>query len=383
METMQPTLKRGRDVWDRINMPKAEFLRRVEKITGQLKERGIDVLLVYANSGNEYGDPCYISNYIMKMPQGAVVAVTRTGEVALICEGFARDLPGVKSITWVEDIRSCENAARQTVEFLKEKKLIPSTIGLVGLERSMPYEQFRFFSNSTEACKLVHADDMIREMRMIKSLKEADQIRRSSRIVSRIFDDLARIPFSQVNEKRLEAVMSREAYLQGAEDVRMLIAKPREKNWSLRPFEDHPLSADQPVILYLAVEFERYWAEGIRTFVLKDNELSEAKIEVFTSLYGQILEGMTPGKEVSRFCREATDGIRAKQMNLIPEYGIGQGIGLSLQESPLLSEEEPNPLRQGMCLTLRLAMKNTEIGAIMRGETIHLSQTGPEILTRV
>ena len=313
METMQPTLKRGRDVWDRVNMPKAEFLRRVEKITEQLKERGIDVLLVYANSGNEYGGPCYISNYIMKMPQGAVVAVTRAGEVTLICEGFARDLPGVKSITWVEDIRSCENASNQTVAFLNEKKLIPSTIGLVGLDQSMPHEQFRFFSKSTEACKLVRADDMISEMRMIKSQKEADQIRRSSRIVSRIFEDLARIPFSQANEKRLEAVMSREAYLEGAEDVRMLIARPREKNWALRPFEDNPLSADQPVILYLAVEFERYWAEGTRTFILRDNALTVPNSEAIQSLYAQIIEGMKSGKKISQFCTETIDRIKAAQ----------------------------------------------------------------------
>jgi len=243
MITMQPTLKRGRDVWDQINMPKAEFLQRVEKIKGHMHQRGIDVLLLYANSGDEYGNPCYFSNYIMKMPQGAVVAITRTGEVTLICEGFARDLPGVKSITWVEDIRSCDNASKQTVAFLKEKRLIPSTIGVAGLEPSMPYEQFQFFLKSTEACKLVDADDVIREMRMMKSWREVDQIRRSSRIVSRVFNNLSQMSFSPDNEKRLEAVMAGGAYLEGAEDVRMLIAKPKERNWTLRPLGDVPLSA--------------------------------------------------------------------------------------------------------------------------------------------
>jgi Xaa-Pro dipeptidase len=383
METMQPTLKRGRDVWDQVNMPKAEFLERVGKIRGQMQQRGIDVFLAYSNSGNEYGDVCYLSNYIMKMPQGAVVAITRSGEVTLICEGFARDLPGVKSITWVENIRSCDNASRETVAFLKEKKLISSTIGVAGIESSMPYEQFQSFSESTEACKLLPADDLVREMRLIKSPKEVDQIRRASRLVSRIFDHLCQTSFPGANEKHMEAVISRDAYIEGAEDARMLIARPRGKNWALRPFEEIPLASNQTIILYLGVEFERYWAEGIRTFVLKDNGLTEAKIEAFTSLYGQILEGVTPGKQISKFCRDAMDGTKTMQLGVISEYGMGQGIGLSLQESPLLSEEEPNALREGMCLTLRLAVKNTELGAIMRGETIHLSKTGPEVLTRL
>lgn len=382
METTQPTLKRGRDVWDRICMPKAEFLERVQKVKGQMLQRGIDVLLVYANSGDEYGGPCYFSNYIMKMPQGAVVAVTRTGEVSLICEGFARDLPGVKSVTWVEDVRSCDNASRQIIAFLKEKKLIPSTIGVAGLEASMPYEQFQFFLKSTEACKLVQADDVIREMRMIKSQREVDQIRRSSRIVSRIFNHLPQTSFSFVNEKRLEAVVGREAYLEGAEDVRMLIAKPEERYWTLRPLGDGPLSADERVILYLAVEFERYWAEGMRTFVLEGDSFKKCPVESFDILYSQIIQEMRLGKKISQFYQETVAEVKATHRASIHQYGLGQGIGLSLHEPPLLTEEETKPFREGMCLTFRLAIKNEGKNSMMIGNTIYLSKGGPEILTQ-
>ena len=67
---------------------------------------------------------------------------------------------------------------------------------------------------------------------------------------------------------------------------------------------------------------------------------------------------------------------------MIPEYGLGQGIGLSLQESPLLTEEESGSLQEGMCIALRCAVKDKELGAIMIGETIYLSKNGPEVLTR-
>jgi Xaa-Pro aminopeptidase len=345
-------------------------------------QRGIDVLLVYANGGDEYGGPCYFSNYIMKMPQGAVVAIARTGEVTLICEGFARDLPGVKSITWVEDIRSCDNASKQTVAFLKEKKLIPSTIGVAGLEASMPYEQFQFFLKSTEACKVVPADDVIGEMRMIKSQREVDQIRRSSRMVSRIFNNLSQMSFSLVNEKRLEAVMGRDAYLEGAEDVRMLIAKPKERSWTLRPLGDVPLSADETVILYLAVEFERYWAEGVRTFVLEGDSLRECPVDIFNTLYSQTIQKIKLGERISQFYKETVAEMKAARVDAIYDYGLGQGIGLSPQELPLLTEEETNPFREGMCLTLRLATKSGGKGPMMIGNTIYLSKAGPEILTQ-
>lgn len=382
METMQPTLKRGRDVWDRINMPKAEFLERVRKIREKMQQKGMDVLLLYGNSLNEYGDPCYISNYVMKMPRGAMVVITRTGEVTLICEGFSRDLPEVKNTTWVENVILCENVSQRSVAFLREKNFIPSTVGVVGLERFMPYDQFQFFLKSTGSCNIIHADDMIREMRMIKSPREVDQIRRASRIVTRIFDKISHTPFSNNNEKSLEAVMGREAYLEGAEDVRMLIAKSQEKNWTLRPLGDVPLSADDKVILYLAVEFERYWAEGMRTFVLERDSFTEPPVDIFNTLYSQIIQNMKLGERISQFYKETVAEIKATHVDAISDYGLGQGIGLSLQELPLLTEEETNPLREGMCLTLRLAVKDGGKGPMMIGNTIYLSKGGPEVLTQ-
>jgi Xaa-Pro aminopeptidase len=66
----------------------------------------------------------------------------------------------------------------------------------------------------------------------------------------------------------------------------------------------------------------------------------------------------------------------------LTEYGLGHGIGLSLEEPPLLTGDDVTVLRGGMCLTLRLAAKDRELGAVMIGETVHISNSGPEILTR-
>ena len=44
MDTLKPTLKRGRNVWDRVNMPVTEFQERLDKIQGQMEKEGIDVI---------------------------------------------------------------------------------------------------------------------------------------------------------------------------------------------------------------------------------------------------------------------------------------------------------------------------------------------------
>lgn len=382
METMQPTLKNGRNVWDQINMPQPEFRERVKKIRKGMKKEGIDVLLLYGNGFNEYGNYCYLSNFVIRLPRGALVAVPRRGEVTLIFEGVSRGVPSAKKTTWVEEIRPCGDISRECVKYLREKRLIPSTSGFVGLQRFMPNDQLQFLSESLSESKIVDVDHLLKEMRMVKSQREVDQIRRSSRILIRAFDFITRAPFPDMNERMLAARVCREARLEGAEDFRMMIAKPMEERWAFRPAEEIQISFGESRIIYLAVEFERYWAEGIRTFAARDSSFAEPKFENISALYERIVNGMRPEKTSSQFYHETMEELKKENIDYIPEYGLGQGIGLSPQEFPVISGEDHTLLREGMTFSLRLSIKNKDMGAIMTGNTIHLTKQGPEILTK-
>ena len=385
METMQPVLKRGRDVWDRINMPQSEFQERVEKIKKEMEKEDLDVLLLYGRGVNEYGNSCYASNFVIGMQRGALVAIPRKGEIALIFEGFPRALPTVRTKTWIKEIRACGNISRECVKYLKEGNFIPSTIGLAGLKQLMPYHQLRFLRESLSQCKIVDSSDIIEDMRMVKSRRECDEIHRSSRILAQAFSSISNfdIPSSNMNEKVLEAIMGREAYLEGAEDFRMLVARPLEGKWAFRPAEDAQILPEGSIIVYLAVEFERYWSEGIRTFVVNHSSFTEPEFERGKALYESIISRMKPGKTLSQFYKEAIEEIQKSGIDYMPEYGLGQGIGLSLQEPPVIAEEDMNQLRDGMCLTLRLAMKDKGVGAIVMGNTIHLLKGRSEVLTKL
>lgn len=382
METMQPTLKNGRNVWNQINMPKTEFLGRIKKLKTGMKKEGIDLLLIYGNALNEYADPCYLSNFIMWLARGVLAAVPKNGPIVLMPEVSSRELPFVKGTTWVEEIRTCGDAAQECVKYLKEKGLIPSTVGLVGIRQFMPNYQVQVLSDSLNQCKIINADHFLRDMRMVKSPKEVDQIRRSSCSLARTFDLISETSFPEMNERIVEAIISREMRLEGGEDFRILIAKPQETQWAFRPPEDTQIRSGDTVIIYLAMEFERYWAEGIKTFRAKNSSLEEVTPETVGSLYERLAEGMQPGKKLSQFYKDTLHEVQKSKAHAIWDYGMGQGIGLSLQELPLINKEEKNVIKEGMCLTLRLAIKDNEMGGIMIGNTFHVSKNGPEVLTR-
>jgi Xaa-Pro aminopeptidase len=383
METMQPVLKNGRNVWDQINMPTTEFHERIRRIKKGMKKEGIDILLLYGNGFNEYGNPCYLSNFIIRMAaRGALVVVPKRDEITLIFEGPSRGVQFSKSTTWVEEVRACGDVSKECIKYLKEKNFIPSTVGFVGLRHFMPNYQLQFLVGSLDQCKIVDADHLLKDMRMLKSQRECDEIRRSSNILTHVFDFISNTPFPNMNERMLEAMVYREARLEGGEDIRMLIAKPMEIKWALRPPEDIQISPGNSLIIYLAVEFERYWSEEIRTFLAKGFSLADVKSESVRLLYQRITDGMRPGAKLSQLYKETIREIQKSNVDYIPDYGLGQGIGLSLQESPVITKEDPSLLKEGMCLTLRLAIQDKEMGAIMIGNTIYVSKDGPEAFTK-
>jgi Xaa-Pro dipeptidase len=94
------------------------------------------------------------------------------------------------------------------------------------------------------------------------------------------------------------------------------------------------------------------------------------------------MNGLRPGKKVSQFYKETMTEIKKEGDVYIPDYGLGQGIGLSPQEFPVISGKDNTLLREGMIFSLRLLIKDKDMGAIMIGNTIHLTKQGPKILTK-
>lgn len=381
VETVQPVLKRGRDVWDRINMPEIEFRQRVEKIIKQMKAENIDLLLAYGHGQNDYGNPSYITNYMLKTLRGAFAVITAKGEVTLFIRIADRDIEAAKLTTWVEDVRPCSDVAKECVAFLKDNGLVPATVGFAGLNRLLPNYQLEFVSKTLEQCKIVDADHILRDMRMVKSQRECDQIRRAARIVSHAFKAITEFDLAEGNELVLEAGIDREARLAGAEDVRILFAKPNDKKWAFRPPENDKILRGEKIIIYLAIEFERYWSEGVRTFQLTDASYSQINSDSSMEMYEKMVSGIISGKSLSEFYKEIVARLKEGNCDYVSEFGFGHGIGLSPSEPPAISADDRHSLKEGMLFTFRIAMKDEKAGTVMIGNTLQVINGGVEILT--
>jgi Xaa-Pro aminopeptidase len=381
MQTMQPILKRGRDVWDPINLPQSEFQERTNNIKNIMLQNGIDVLLLYGNGIDQCNYPCYVSNYAPTMPGGVMAVLSPKHEGCIVlAEISSRDLPYAKQTTSTDEVRPCQNVVDECIRYLTGSNLIPATIGLAGLEAYMPYYQYRCIHNSLSACKLVNCEHILDRVMMLKSSRECDQIRRAGRIISNGFELLQGTMFTDLSELALEAHIERTTFLEGAEDCRVLLSRSLSNDYLLNPADNVQISSRQTITIYLAVRYERYWAEAIRTLQFADHCFRQHPDGKPEKIYKQIIEIVQPGKKSSDLLGEITAKLKQENIKCIPGFEPGGGIGLSRKELPLLNEEDTTILREGMTITLRLAVDMPGPGVVMMGNTLNIIGNKTEVL---
>jgi Xaa-Pro aminopeptidase/Xaa-Pro dipeptidase len=159
----------------------------------------------------------------------------------------------------------------------------------------------------------------------------------------------------------------------------MLFGRSGEKT-RLRPPENRSIGQGHALIIYAAVEFERYWAEAARTFTIKEASFSEITSDA-TAVYGRAIDAIKPGRTVSQLYKDVLEDAGRSGLELLSDYGLGGGIGLSLNELPVINEKGAQKLKEGMCLSLRLAVKDKTYGSTMFGNTLLVGKNGAEVLT--
>lgn len=381
MKSREPVLVRGRDEWDKIAFPESVFRDRIEKIRVLLDEEKLDAILVYGR-GDRDGNLCYVSNLVNKVPNwGLLVAIT-DNTVAVRNERSSRTRPVLKRGTWIEDLRFCSNVVEDVDEVVDVDVNDSNTaIGTVGFG-SLPYRQRETFADEVADATVVECDDAFLTFREEKTRRERDQIARASGIIAGVHDTLLKTDFDALTEKKLATKADRIARLRGVQDVRVLVANPNGPDRHLRPPEQWSIDPSEPVTVYLAARYEGYWAEGIWTVRLDGESTDDPAIEEAERLYDRFLESIRPSVDVAELITDQFNVIDESDLAFADEYDLGHGIGLDVEERPVLKRDTPSELSEGTTLSVRLALETDLKTVFVTGDTIAVGADGINVLTK-
>jgi hypothetical protein len=117
---MQGALKNGRNVLDWINMPQTEFDGHVIGIREAMKKEMLDLLLIYGYAFDGYGDVAYVTNFIPRLPRGALVALPIKGQPALFFDGSSRGIPSFRKTVSDADVIAVSDMVKDSIKYLTD-----------------------------------------------------------------------------------------------------------------------------------------------------------------------------------------------------------------------------------------------------------------------
>jgi Xaa-Pro aminopeptidase len=141
--------------------------------------------------------------------------------------------------------------------------------------------------------------------------------------------------------------------------------------------DDRVLAVGDTVMIYAAIEAQRYWAETARTFVLGSAP------DALRALHGRATEAVDAMRVAAR-AGVPVAKLAGAAGAILPSspYGFGNAIGLDANEPPAIAGDSDSALVDGATLALRAIVHEGGMGAAV-AQTIVLRDGKAEALNAV
>jgi Xaa-Pro aminopeptidase len=377
MRTMQPSVTIGSYTWAQDRLPADEFGLRLDELRSAMERNGWTAVLVYGDV-REHAVLAYLSNFIPRVRWGMAL-LPRVGEPRLLCAMGTRDLPAMRTLTWIGDVRSgmgpeWEKAFDPWFERFKDEPAIK--LGTLGFDIMAPLLQQAVRRSLGERYALQRADDILGLPPQRKRPRELTMMRASCELVGTAAKTFVET-WRQSGEPETAALEAeRLARSLAAQDVRTLISLDGGR--TLVPFQGLFEKKAGPLLGYLAVKVMGYWGD---LFVTANESPTEASRRTEAAL-DALIAAVRPGMRAADAYAVAAKALAPLPLHPALGGSVGHGLGLSLDEQPELRAGVDTELVEGGLYTLQVGVADPAAGNALLSAIVRSTANGAEVLAR-
>ena len=344
----------------RICIPDSEYKERIERAAKLIRERGLDVMVV-SSTESDYALARYFSGF-WPLFERAGVAISANGDAALLVgpesSVFGRDFGKIEKVFVLKEFREAADPSYPELQANSFNEVFNS-LGITGkkiniglgsyVECTLPiYEGLK---DAYPEANIVKCNDIMVELRKIKSENEIACIREGFRIIELATDEVIKALKPGVTELQMVGVAQRVIYENGAE------------------YEGLPMYVFSEESTRHAISRSRY--REIKKGDIVQLNLS-AKIDGYSPSIGlPVVMGKLEGerRELVEFCRKMhewtesqlkagvyADDVAKKFLQMYKDAGYGDnyvygpchGTGMIEVEAPWMETSTHYPLEENM-----------------------------------
>jgi Xaa-Pro aminopeptidase len=378
MRTVQPCVTIGSYVWAQDRLPYDEFTLRLDDARAVMDRHGWAGVLAYGDV-REHGGLAYLSNFIPRVRWGLAL-LPRAGDARLLCAMSTRDLPAMRTLTWIADVQSPmgpEWAKQFDPWFARFAGEQAQKLGTVGFDIMAPVLRQQVEKSLGARFSLQRADDLLDVPSPRKRPRELTMMRASCQAVeaaAKIFAESWRTHHAP-ETAALDA--ERFARSRGAQDVRTLVSLDGGR--TLVPFQGKFEKRAGPLIGYVAVKVLGYWGD---MFVTVGNGPASAAERAAASALGALIASVRPGVPASDVHTKAVAALAPYKLHPVLGGSVGHGIGLSLHEGEEFTAAADATLMEDGVYALQAGVAEANAGHAVASAIVRVTAKGADVLVR-
>jgi len=378
MQTVQPCVTIGSYVWAQDRLPYDEFTLRLDDLRAAMDRNGWPAVLVYGDV-REHSALAFLSSFIPRVRWGMAL-LPRSGDARLLCAMSTRDLPAMRTLTWIADVRSgmgpeWEKAFDPWFDGLNGDQA--QKLGALGFDIMAPVLHAAVRRSLGDRFALQRADDVVAIPSPRKRPRELTMMRASCKLLKTAANTFAESWRGNHEPETAALDAERLARSLAAQDVRTLVSLDGGR--ALVPFQGQFEKCAGPLVGYLAVKVLGYWADMFVT--VDDGSITTAARHAEAAL-DAIIANMRPGARTNALHAKAVGALAPYKLHPVLGGSVGHGIGLSLHEGPEFQASTDATLVEDGVYTLQVGAADANAGNVLISAIVRVAATGVEVLVR-
>lgn len=383
---------RTRAEWIEWTVPREEYEARVAKVRDEMRQGGLDGLLVSGSVGDPSGI-AWLTNYTPRFGNTWLL-LPLDGEPVVLTDAMLHGEPMHSMLwnVWQEDLRPASARPGRP----------PGTLSdlCAAAARDLRLERGRIGIYSPATLSMSHADALraalphvgwtdgtlaVLRPRAVKSEREIAYMRRACEITAIGLDAAEAAAIPGASEREIANAAHAAMFAAGCEELGFdtaVSSGPRAGLKHAAPTERR-VQDGELIFLDMGAVVAGYHADMSRCVVAGSaGPEARALLDASVAIFGEVLAAVRPGNSVQDIYRAAEESARSEGM--LDDYmpnGLGHGLGLSLFELPYLSPDDETELQPGMIFALEPMLVRYGVGTAVVEETVLVTEAGAETLS--
>ncbi|MFJ2043259.1 M24 family metallopeptidase [Paenibacillus taichungensis] len=231
---------------------------------------------------------------------------------------------------------------------------------------------------------VVHAYKLFRQIRLVKTPFEIEQLRQAAQVNERIEQELIDLIAAGVHEKQLADHYRLSVMKAGGTPAMTAVGAGPRSALPLIENYFHTIESGDQIRFDLCLQLEGYWGDTGRTVVAGEpTPWMKKHFNAVKSGWETALETVRPGVKASDVFHAAVSRVQREGIPHYRRQHVGHAIGLELYDDMTLSPGDQRILEPGMVLCVEVPYYELGAGGFQIEDTVVVTPDGYEFLTHM